>query len=40
MTTTLAVVFLVTLTLFGAFWTSIGGFAAARATRSLAASSH
>jgi hypothetical protein len=27
MTTTLAVVFLVTLTLFGAFWTSIGGFA-------------
>ena len=38
MTTTLAAIFVVTVTLFGLFWTSIDGFAAARATRSLAAS--
>jgi hypothetical protein len=31
MTMKLAVAFLLTLTLFGAFWTSIGGFAAGRA---------
>ena len=38
LTSALALTFLVTLTLFGAFWVSIGGFATARATPSLAAS--
>ena len=38
MTTELAVVFLVTLTLFGTFWASIGGFTAATVPRSLATS--
>jgi hypothetical protein len=38
MTTELAAVFLATLTLFGTFWASIGGFTTATAPRSLAAS--
>jgi hypothetical protein len=38
MTTTLAAIFFLTVTLFGLFWTSIDGFAAASATRSHATS--
>jgi hypothetical protein len=39
MTATLAAIFMLTVTLFGIFWTSIDGFSAARASRPLAAAS-